>query len=119
MNKRKRNSNQSRLRLELLEDRRLLVASADVTLPAEVRAREVAELSITSLTDLDVSDISELRLDWGDGQVTSIPSNEIVFPLTRLHTYYAVPTALSVETIAVLNDDQILSLSSDLSLIHI
>ena len=113
MNKRKRNSNQSRLRLELLEDRRLLVASADVTLPAEVRAREVAELSITSLTDLDVSDISELRLDWGDGQVTSIPSNEIVFPLTRLHTYYAVPTALSVETIAVLNDDQILSLSSD------
>ena len=105
--------NRHQLRLEVLENRRLLVASADVSLPAEIRTREVAELSIAGFTDLNLADLDELQLDWGDGRVTSIPVDEIEFPLSRLHSYYAAPTTLTVETIAVMNDSQVLSLSSD------
>ncbi|WDQ17496.1 PA14 domain-containing protein [Rhodopirellula sp. P2] len=74
--------------------------TATISLPAEIRSRDIAELTIQSISDLDLTTIDHLEIDWGDGRVTKI-EGDLWQPLTRLHAYFIEPTTALVEVRAV------------------
>ncbi|MCR9210317.1 MAG: PA14 domain-containing protein [bacterium] len=74
--------------------------TASISLPGQIRARDIAELTIHSINDLDLSTIDYLEIDWGDGRVTEIKDN-LSQPLIRLHSYFIDPATAFVEVRAV------------------
>lgn len=74
--------------------------TASISLPGQIRARDIVELTIHSINDLDLSTIDYLEIDWGDGRVTEI-KDDLSQPLTRLHSYSIDPATAVVEVRAV------------------
>gem|GEM_PF-6530530 len=74
--------------------------TASISLPGQIRARDIAELTIHSINDLDLSTIDHLEIDWGDGRVTEI-KDDLSQPLIRLHSYFIDPATAFVEVRAV------------------
>ncbi|WP_184306547.1 PA14 domain-containing protein, partial [Aporhodopirellula rubra] len=86
--------------------------AASVSLPAQIRSRDVAELTIDSFSDLDLSLIDRIEIDWGDDRITTIPKHEISAPQTRLHSYFVSPGPQNVEVRAVTHDGSAISLAN-------
>lgn len=74
--------------------------TASISLPGQIRARDIAELTIHSISDLDLSTIDHIEIDWGDGRVTEI-KDDLSQPITRLHSYFMAPATAFVEVRAV------------------
>lgn len=91
--------------------------SAVVTLPGELRLRDLATLTVDSLSGITPDDFDELEIRWGDGRNLLIPSDQLIFPLTRVHRYFGDPRAVTV-TVHAISDGQVTDLStSNLNLI--
>ncbi|MFG0255013.1 MAG: PA14 domain-containing protein, partial [Rhodopirellula sp. JB053] len=86
--------------------------SASVTLPSQVRTRDIVELSIDSFSDLDLTSIDRVEIDWGDDRVTSVPADGLALPLTRFHSYFVPPGTRDLEVNAVAHDGSTVSLAS-------
>ena len=88
------------------------IPSASITLDSEIRQRDIAELTIHSIDDLDLNTIDQLRIDWGDGRVDEVSFAGLTAPITRFHTYFDQPSNRVVELSAIINDGSSVVLQS-------